>query len=115
LENAPSHLITYFENGELTREGEEVVIITKVLAYNVNKGYDDLVDGRIVEANGKKILNLQDLIRTVESTTEDPFVVFETKNNQTIVIDRKKAKEAHRCILSIYRIADDRSSDLKLQ
>jgi hypothetical protein len=39
--------------------------------------------------------------------------VFETEHNQIIAIDRKKAEAAHDEILSIYRIANDRSSDLK--
>jgi S1-C subfamily serine protease len=112
-ENAPYNLLTYFVDGELTREGEEVVIIIKVLAGDVNNGYDDMVNTRVVEVNGKKIRNLEDLIRAVETDTENPFVVFETEHHQTIAIDRKKAEAAQAEILSIYRIAEDRSSDLK--
>lgn len=112
-EDAPYNLLTYFVNGKLTRAGEEVVVIIKVLASNLNNGYDDLVDGRIVEVNGKSIRNLQDLIRTVETDTANPFVVFKTEENQTIALDRKKAETAHAEILSTYRIAEDRSADLK--
>jgi S1-C subfamily serine protease len=112
-QDAPYNLLSYFVDGELTREGEEVVVVIKVLANDVNNGYDDLVDTRVVEVNGKKIRNLQDLIRTVETDTENPYVVFETEHHQIIAIDRKKAEAAHDEILSIYRIADDRSSDLK--
>jgi len=112
-EDAPYNLLTYFVDGELTREGEEVVVIIKVLASNLNNGYDDLVDSRIVEVNGKPIRNLQDLIRSVEKDAENPFVVFRTEGNQTIALDRKKSEAAHGNILSTYRIADERSSDLK--
>jgi hypothetical protein len=100
-------------DGELAREGEEVVIIIKVLAGDVNNGYEDLVDSRVVEVNGKKIRNLQELIEAVETDVENPFVAFKTEHHQTIAIDRKKAAAAHAEILSIYRIAEDRSSDLK--
>jgi S1-C subfamily serine protease len=112
-EDAPYNLLTYFVDGELTRKGEEVIVISKVLASNLNNGYDDLVDSRIVEVNGKSISNLQDLIRIVEADIENPFVVFRTEGNQTIALDRKKSEAAHGDILSTYRIADDRSSDLK--
>jgi hypothetical protein len=112
-EDAPYSLLNYFVDGEITREGEEVVVIIKVLASNLNNGYDDLVDSRIVEVNGKPILNLQDLIRTVETDTETPFVVFKTEHNQSIALDRKKAESAQAEILTIYQIAEDRSADLK--
>jgi hypothetical protein len=112
-EDAPYNLLTYFVDGELAREGEEVVIIIKVLAGDVNNGYEDLVDSRVVEVNGKKIRNLQELIEAVETDVENPFVAFKTEHHQTIAIDRKKAAAAHAEILSIYRIAEDRSSDLK--
>jgi S1-C subfamily serine protease len=112
-EDAPYNLLTYFVDGELTREGEEVVIIIKVLAYDLNNGYDNLVNDRIVQVNGKPIRSLQDLIRTVETDTENPFVVFKTEDNQTIALDRKMAEAAHGVILSTYRIAEDRSADLK--
>jgi len=112
-EDAPYNLLSYFVDGELTKEGEEVVVIIKVLASDLNNGYDDLVDSRIVEVNGKPILNLQDLIRTLETGTETPFVVFKTEHNQSIALDRKKSEAAHAEILATYRIADDRSPDLK--
>jgi S1-C subfamily serine protease len=112
-EDAPYNLLNYFVDGELTREGEEVVVIIKVLAGDVNNGYEDLVDSRVVEVNGKKIRNLQELIEAVETDVENPFVAFKTEHHQTIAIDLKKAAAAHAEILSIYRIADDRSSDLK--
>jgi hypothetical protein len=66
-----------------------------------------------VEVNGKKILNLRDLIETVEADSAVPYVVFKTEDNESIVLERKKTEEAHKEILSIYQIADDRSSDLK--
>ena len=113
LQDAPFNLLTYFVDGELIREGEEIVIIIKILASEVNNGYDDLIDMRVLEVNGKRVRNLQELIRTVETDRENPFVVFKTEHHQTIAIDRKKAEAAHAEILSIYRIADDRSSDLK--
>jgi S1-C subfamily serine protease len=112
-EDAPYNLLTYFADGELTRQGEEVVVIIKVLASDVNNGYGDMINTRVVEANGEKIRNLEGLIRAVETDTGNPFVAFKTEHHQTIVVDRKKAEAAHDEILSAYRIAEDRSPDLK--
>jgi hypothetical protein len=100
-------------DGKLSRAGEEVVIIIKVLADDVNNGYEDLINSRIVEVNGKKILNLKDLIRTVETESAVPYVVFRTEDNETIALDRKKAEEAQDAILATYQISDARSQDLK--
>jgi S1-C subfamily serine protease len=118
-EDSPYNLLTYFIEGKPTREGEEVVVIIKVLASDFNNGYDDLVNTRIVEVNGKRVHNLQELIQTVETGTTletgiaEPYVVFKTVDDQIIAIDRKRAEAARDEILSTYRIGEDRSSDLK--
>jgi S1-C subfamily serine protease len=114
FQEPPYNLMTYLNEAEPSREGEEVVIIIKVLTGNFNNGYEHLVNRRILTVNGERILNLQELIRIVEAGTEEPFAVFQTLDDQTIAIDRKKAEAAHDQILSIYRIAEDRSSDLKM-
>ena len=110
---SPYDLLPYFNEVENFQEGEEVVIIIKVLAGNFNNGYENLVNSRIMTVNEKEILNLQQLIHFMETDTEKEFMVFQTLNDKTIVIDRKMAEAAHNKILSIYRIAEDRSADLK--
>jgi hypothetical protein len=111
--DAPYNLLTFLADGRLTRQGEEAVIIIKALPSGVNNGYEDYINKRIVEVNGKKIKNLQDLIRTVEDNPETPYVVFKTAANTTIALDRKKAEAEQAEILKTYRIAADRSADLK--
>jgi len=111
--DAPYDLMNYFIQQKPDREGEEVVVIIKVLAGDFNNGYDDLVNTRILAVNGKRIRDLEELIDFVETDTDRPFVVFNTLGDQTIAIDRKKAEAAQDEILSIYRIGEDRSTDLK--
>jgi S1-C subfamily serine protease len=111
-EDAPYNLLTYFVDGKLSQAGEEVVIVIKVLADEINSGYENLVNDRIVEVNGKKILNLRDLIRAVEADSADPYVVFKTRDNDSIALDRRRAEASHAEILSTYRVTEDRSADL---
>ena len=111
-EDAPYNLLTYLADGKSTRQGEEAVIIIKALPSGVNNGYEGYVNKRIVEVNGKKIRNLQDLIRTVEDSSENPYVVFKTRANKTIALDRKKVEAEQAGILKTYQIADDRSANL---
>jgi S1-C subfamily serine protease len=113
-EGSPNNLLTYFIEGNPTREDEEVVIIIKVLAGDFNNGYDNLVNKRIRAANGKLIHNLRELIDAVEKGSDEPLVVFKTEDNETIAIERKRAEAAHDEILSTYRIGEDRSSDLRV-
>ena len=111
---APANLLNYFYDGKVAQEGENVVIIINVLPSKINNGFDDFIDKRIVEVNGHKILNLQDLVRCVSMNSEDPFVVFKTENNQTLAFDRKAVEEEQLNLLKIYRITEDRSSDLQV-
>ncbi len=110
----PSNLLNYFVNQILHREGEEVVIISKVLPSNINNGYQEFVNDRIVAVNGREILNLVELIKLVESDPQEPFIVFKTESGRIIALDRELAKQEHRNILKSYHIASDRSVDLKI-
>lgn len=110
----PSNLLNYFVNQILNHEGEEVVIITKILPSNINNGYQEFINDRIIEVDGKKILNLAELIKIVESNSRDPFIVFKTESGRIIALDRELAQQEHRNILKSYHIASDRSADLEI-
>ena len=110
----PSNLLNYFVNQIIHREGEEVVIITKVLPSNINNGYQEFVNDRIIEVGGRKILNLVELIKIIESDPQEPFIVFKTESGRIIALDGELAQQEHRNILKSYHIASDRSVDLEI-
>jgi S1-C subfamily serine protease len=114
LSNAPSNLLNYFLNGQVSQAGEHVVIIIKVLPSQINNGFDGFINQRVVEVNGQKIRNLKELIQYTLISSEDPFVVFKTENNQTLAFDRRAVDEEQTELLKIYRITEDRSSDLQV-
>ena len=109
---APPNLINAFYETP-SEQGEEFVILTKVLSSEINNGYEDFIDERIVEVNGKKILNLRDLIQIIESETDDPYVVFKTKRGKILALNREEVKQEQDEILKTYHISSDRSLDLK--
>jgi len=111
--DAPFNLINYFSHEKPKQAGEEVVIIIKVLPSEVNQGYEDFTNERIVEVNGIKIRNLRHLISLVEGGADDPFVVFETKRGTVIAMDRKKVAAAQSTILQTYQISADRSDNFQ--
>jgi hypothetical protein len=112
-EEAPINLINQFTGQARLLRNEEVVIVSKVLASNVNQGYEDFTDERIVAVNERRIRNLRQLITAVENSKEDPYVLFKTISGRLIALDRQKVEAEHPVILQTYQIAADRSSDFK--
>lgn len=109
---APKKLIYNYSYCQPETAGDEVVILVRVIADDVNKGYHSTASWIVEFVNGQKIHNLKDLIQIVESS-DDEFIVFSDSSNTELVYDRKKAQDAAAGILSRYRIPSDRSDDLK--
>jgi S1-C subfamily serine protease len=109
---APSNLLNFFINGHPTDENEEVVILTKVLEAEINVGYNKHTDQRIVKVNGKKIINLKQMIASIESQSSSDFIVFETEKGEQLVLNNQRATGIHDEILRTYGIVQDRSGDL---
>jgi S1-C subfamily serine protease len=107
-------LRTFLSDNFRSKGNEEVVIILKILAAEVNAGYvsEELQFKRVVAVNGKEIVNTRDLIVLAETDTGEPHVTFETEQGEKIVFERTKALAARDAILVTYRIPADRSPDL---
>jgi S1-C subfamily serine protease len=109
---APATLVSLYDHGVRTSRTHEVVILQKVLADKVNRGYHELESLQISKVQGRRVRGLSDLVRTVDAT-EDEFVVFETPDRQRIVLERELAAERAEAILRRYAVPTDRSADLK--
>ena len=112
-DDAPAELSQYLVNNKPTVEGEEVVVLINVLSSDVNSGYRDYKNSRITKVNGRKIRNLQDLIRAVEKGNGQRFVEFENDERIRMVLDREEADRQKQRILKTYRIPFDRSEGLR--
>lgn len=110
--SAPKNLVASFQFDQLTQVGEKIVILTRVLPDEVNKGYHNSGDYRIVKVNGQPINNLKDLVRIVEGGSE-PFVSFTDRWGASVVLERKGVEARKHEILDKYRIEKDRSDNLK--
>jgi S1-C subfamily serine protease len=110
--HAPVALRNYYQHGALQAEGEEVVVLIKVLSSELNTGYQDLVNQRIIEVNDQKIKNLRELAAIVDQSI-DEFIVFKTEQQRLIVLDREQARAKSRQIAQTYDIPIDRSPDLR--
>lgn len=111
-QEAPSELVSIYENEIRTPSRSEIVVLQKVLADTVNQGYHSFEALAIDRVMGNRIRHLRDLIRIVESV-EDVFIHFEARDGSVIVLDRQQVEKRHRGILRRYGVPFDRSEDLR--
>jgi len=111
-DEAPPNLVNYYYSGIPTKARKNIVVLTSTLPDEVNVGYESLTDIGIVEANGRHVSTLQDLVDAVEANTQ-PYHVFLNESGDQIVLDRVKARERGAEILQRYMVTSDRSPDLK--
>jgi S1-C subfamily serine protease len=109
---APSEIVAIYENDIRSASRSEVVVLQKVLADRVNQGYHDFESLIIDRVQGRKIRNLKDLIRIVESST-DEFLSFQCQDDDMIVLDRVNVEKRSRGILRRYGVPFDRSKNLQ--
>jgi len=110
-QEAPSEIVSVYENEICSASRSEIVLLQKVLADRVNQGYHEFETLIIDRVQGRKIRNLKQLIRIVESAT-DEFVRFHGRDGSMIVLERALVEKRNRSILRRYGVTLDRSEDL---
>ena len=94
-----------------SRPDEEIVIVSMVLADEVNLGYQNIRAIRVVSVNGEKIVSLRQLADLIDRQ-KDGFLTLVLQNDNKIVMNAAKVKEATPRVMFRYRIASDRSTNL---
>ncbi|XP_028762295.1 protease Do-like 2, chloroplastic [Neltuma alba] len=92
-------------------KGEQIVILSQVLANEVNIGYEDMSNQQVLRFNGTRIRNIHHLAHLVDSC-KNKYLCFEFEDNYIAVLEREEAAAASSCILRDYGIPSERSSDL---
>jgi len=111
FEKAPNSLLAPMDDRFQTEEGEEVVVLSQMLASEITSGYDGVRNLRLETLNGQKVLNLAHLNEMVNACT-DRFLVFSLVTTQLVVLEREKALEATQQILAQHGITAARSEVL---
>lgn len=91
---------------------EEIVVISMVLADEVNLGYQRVGADIVSTVNGVKITSLRQLASLIDSQKEG-FLEIVLQNGMRLVMDVSGMREATPRVMHRYRIPSDRSSDLK--
>ena len=110
--SAPKNLVALYQYGQAAVEGEQAVILSKVLPAEVNSGYHEFRDLRIISVNGKKIRNLRQLIQAVERPSKESAIEFQSDQGLKIVLNRGLVRSAQAEILKTYSVPADRSEGL---
>ncbi|KAL8100914.1 protease Do-like 2, chloroplastic [Apium graveolens] len=92
-------------------KGEQIVVLSQVLANEVNIGYEDMSNEQVLKFNGTRIKNIHHLAHLVDSC-KDRYLVFEFEDNYLAILDREASSVASSCILKDYGIPSERSADL---
>ena len=80
----------------LKQKGDEVVVLTQVLAHEANLGYEHLIDLHLLKFNGFEVKSLGHL-NTLISENEERFMTFEfapEDGGRLIVMDRALCEQA---------------------
>jgi hypothetical protein len=62
---------------------QQVVVLSQVLANEVNIGYEDILNTQVLQLNGKRIVNMRDLVAAVDSCREE-YLHFDLDYNQKV-------------------------------
>jgi S1-C subfamily serine protease len=104
--------LRYFATQWPTEKKKEVVLLLKVLASDLSRGFYGITLWPIEKLNGKTFDSFDTFYKRVEDFKGD-YLVLEDKDGVKIIIDRQKAMAKQQEILHKYNIEFDRSIDLR--
>lgn len=107
---APKEFLNYYYSGTRKEERQEVVVLTQILADEINVGYGHLYNEGIMKLNGDKVRDMVDFVERIEAT--EGIVEITTSSGGVIMLDAAETLTAQSRILERYHIARDRSADL---
>jgi S1-C subfamily serine protease len=107
---APKEFLNYYYLGYRTAEQHEVVILTQILADEINVGYAHLYNEAVATLNGKTPLNMEDFVAKLSSARG--VVEITTTSGGVIMLDADEVRKASARILARYHIPRDRTPGL---
>jgi hypothetical protein len=109
-EKAPKEFLHTYYSGGRTSSKQEPVILSQILADQINVGYESFYSESVTSVNGKKPRDLRHIVSLIEGSKET--VEIRTSSNALIVMNVEEAHGRREEILARYRIERDRSEDL---
>jgi len=91
---------------------QEIVILSQILAADINVTYQQYVPNVITHVNRIPIRNLRHLVELVDANTE-PFLRFDLESERVIILNAADAATQSGCILDSHNIPSAKSVDLR--
>lgn len=110
---APTEFLMLYHLGARSQERREVVLLSQVLADEINVGYGHLFSESVSAVNGHPPQDFRDFVIHVERALATGKLILETSHHGLIVLDAEKARARNQEILARYDIPSDRSPRLR--
>jgi S1-C subfamily serine protease len=107
---APKEFLNYYYLGYRTAEQHEVVILTQILADDINIGYSHLYNEAVATLNGKQPLDMIDFVQSLSNARG--IIEITTTSGGMIVLDADEVRKVTPRILDRYHIPRDRTAGL---
>ena len=110
--NPTNTLSAIYDREELFKDYNGLVILVRVLPFDVNLGYSDLENKIITKVNGEKYKDFGDFVKKVKSANGE-FIIFEDEEGNEIVLDIAEVKAQKEALMENYNISREMSNDIK--
>jgi S1-C subfamily serine protease len=107
---APKEFLNYYYLGHRTPEQHEIVILTQILADEINVGYGHLYNEAVAKLDGRVPRDMNDFVTRLSSA--HGVVEIETTSGGLIIFDTEEVRRATPRILARYHIPRDRTPGL---
>jgi len=108
---APTNLVYEFIYGQPSKERHELVFLNRVLADELNAGYQGLQNAIVKEVNGQKIRSMKDVIQAF-SLSPSAYHSILLEGDLKIILEKERVLKGHEKLLKKYSIASPSSPDL---
>ena len=107
---APKEFLNYYYLGYRSPEQHEVVILTQILADEINVGYGHLYNEAVAKLDGQTPRDMEDFVARLSAARG--VVEIETTSGGVIMLDADEVRKATSRILNRYHIPRDRTPGL---
>lgn len=109
---APTNLLNYYLYEKPKDHRRQIVVLIRVLADDINAGYHELENRVVSCVNGRKIVNMRDLVDAVEGQQQRYHTIID-ETGYKIVLDKSRISTHEHDILKKYNIHSNRSKNLE--
>jgi len=109
--NRPNLPLRYIATKFPKEDSQEVVVLLKVLAAEINRGDVGISFWKIDKINGQRFKNFKEFYQQL-TNSKDHYIILEDEDGSKVVIDREKANGVEETILKRYSIKSSQSEDL---